>query len=109
MNFSTHTGIASFRGYTDAHGAVDADNPVRLRAAECRFIETVIFLAAVSYTHLNELFLIAQGKLVNQSGKVVELIKALVLAKHLLNTVDRTFVVGDKPLFKGLTLSLIHI
>ena len=26
-------------------GAVDADNPVRLRAAECRFIETVIFLA----------------------------------------------------------------
>ena len=26
-------------------GAVDADNPVRLRAAECRFIETVIFFA----------------------------------------------------------------
>ena len=26
-------------------GAVDADNPVRLRAAECSFIETVIFLA----------------------------------------------------------------
>ena len=26
-------------------GAVDADNPVRLRAAECRFIEAVIFLA----------------------------------------------------------------
>ena len=26
-------------------GAVDTDNPVRLRAAECRFIETVIFLA----------------------------------------------------------------
>ena len=26
-------------------GAVDADNPVCLRAAECRFIETVIFLA----------------------------------------------------------------
>ena len=26
-------------------GAVDADNPVRLRAAECCFIETVIFLA----------------------------------------------------------------
>ena len=25
-------------------GAVDADNPVRLRAAECRFIEAVIFL-----------------------------------------------------------------
>ena len=43
-------------------GAVDADKPVRLRAAECRFIETVIFLAvpemieafaAVSYTHLD--------------------------------------------------------
>ena len=26
-------------------GAVDTDNPVRLRAAECRFIEAVIFLA----------------------------------------------------------------
>ena len=51
----------------------------------------------------NELFLIAQGKLVNQSGKVVELIKALVLAKHLLDAVDRAFVVGDKPLFIGLT------
>ena len=26
-------------------GAVDADNPVRLRTAECCFLETVIFLA----------------------------------------------------------------
>ena len=26
-------------------GAVDTDDPVRLRAAECRFIEAVIFLA----------------------------------------------------------------
>ena len=35
-----------------------------------------------------------------QSG---ELIKALVLAKHLLNAIDRAFVVSDKPLFVGLT------
>ena len=28
-------------------GAVDADNPVRLRAAECRFIEAVIFLSLI--------------------------------------------------------------
>ena len=54
-------------------------------------------------TRIYQVFLIAQGKLVNQSGKVVELIKVLVLAKHLLNTVDRAFVVGDKPLFVGLT------
>ena len=29
--------------------------------------------------------------------------KRQVLAKHLLNTVDRAFVVGDEPLFIGLT------
>ena len=58
---------------------------------------------AASLHNGNELFLIAQGKLVNQSGKVVELIKVLVLAKHLLDAVDRAFVVGDKPLFIGLT------
>ena len=66
-------------------------------------IVNVADLIAASLHNSNELFLIAQGKLVNQSGKVVELIKALVLAKHLLNTVDRAFVVGDKPLFIGLT------
>ena len=66
-------------------------------------IVDVADLIAASLHNGNELFLIAQGKLVNQSGKVVELIKALVLAKHLLNAVDRTFVVGDKPLFIGLT------
>ena len=66
-------------------------------------IVNIADLIAASLHNGNELFLIAQGKLVNQSGKVVELIKALVLAKHLLNTVDRAFVVGDKPLFVGLT------
>ena len=66
-------------------------------------IVDVADLIAASLHNGNELFLIAQGKLVNQSGKVVELIKALVLAKHLLNAVDRAFVVGDKPLFIGLT------
>ena len=66
-------------------------------------IVDVADLIAASLHNSNELFLIAQGKLVNQSGKVVELIKVLVLAKHLLNTVDRAFVVGDKPLFVGLT------
>ena len=66
-------------------------------------IVDVADLIAASLHNGNELFLIAQGKLVNQSGKVVELIKALVLAKHLLDTVDRAFVVGDKPLFIGLT------
>ena len=66
-------------------------------------IVDVADLIAASLHNGNELFLIAQGKLVNQSGKVVELIKALVLAKHLLNTVDRAFVVSDKPLFVGLT------
>ena len=66
-------------------------------------IVDVADLIAASLHNSNELFLIAQGKLVNQSSEIVELIKALVLAKHLLNTVDRTFVVGDKPLFIGLT------
>ena len=66
-------------------------------------IVDVADLIAASLHNGNEFFLIAQGKLVNQSGKVVELIKVLVLAKHLLNTVDRAFVVGDKPLFIGLT------
>ena len=66
-------------------------------------IVDVADLIAASLHNSNELFLIAQGKLVNQSSEIVELIKALVLAKHLLNTVDRAFVVGDKPLFVGLT------
>ena len=66
-------------------------------------IVDVADLIAASLHNGNELFLIAQGKLVNQGGKVVELIKALVLAKHLLDAVDRAFVVGDKPLFIGLT------
>ena len=60
-------------------------------------------LIAASLHNGNELFLIAQGKLVNQGGEIVELIKALVLAKHLLNAVNGAFVVGDKPLFVGLT------
>ena len=66
-------------------------------------IVDVADLIAASLHNGNELFLIAQGKLVNQSGKVVELIKAFVLAKQLLDAVDRAFVVGDKPLFIGLT------
>ena len=66
-------------------------------------IVDVADLIAASLHNGNELFLIAQGKLVNQSGEVVELIKTLVLTKHLLNAVDRAFVVGDKPLFIGLT------
>ena len=66
-------------------------------------IVDVADLIAASLHNGSELFLIAQGKLVNQSGKVVELIKAFVLAKHLLNAVDRAFIVGDKPLFIGLT------
>ena len=65
-------------------------------------VDVADFIAS-GFHNGNELFLIAQGKLVNQSGKVVELIKALVLAKHLLYAVDRAFVVGDKPLFIGLT------
>ena len=66
-------------------------------------IVDVADLIAPGFHNGNELFLIAQGKLVNQGGKVVELIKALVLAKHLLDAVDRAFVVGNKPLFIGLT------
>ena len=66
-------------------------------------IVDVADLIAASLHNGNELFLIAQGKLVNQGGKVVELIKVLVLAKHPLDAVDRAFVVGDKPLFIGLT------
>ena len=66
-------------------------------------IVDVADLIAASLHNSNELFLIAQGKLVNQSSEIVELIKALVLAKHLLNAVDRAFIVGDKPLFIGLT------
>ena len=66
-------------------------------------IVDVADLIAASLHNGNELFLIAQGKLVNQSGEIVELIKALVFTKHLLDAVDRTFVVGDKPLFVGLT------
>ena len=66
-------------------------------------IVDVADLIAASLHNGNELFLIAQGKLVNQGGEIVELIKALVLTKHLLDAVDRTFVVGDKPLFIGLT------
>ena len=66
-------------------------------------IVDVADLIATGFHNGNELFLIAQGKLVNQSGKVVELIKALVFTKHLLDAVDRAFVVGDKPLFVGLT------
>ena len=66
-------------------------------------IVDVADLITTGFHNGNELFLIAQGKLVNQGGEIVELIKALVLAKHLLNAVDRAFVVGDKPLFIGLT------
>ena len=66
-------------------------------------IVDVADLIAAGLHNGSELFLIAQGKLVNQSGEIVELIKALVLAKHLLNAIDRAFVVGDKPLFVGLT------
>ena len=66
-------------------------------------IVDVADLIAASLHNGNELFLIAQGKLVNQGGEIVELIKALVLAKHLLNAIDRAFVVSDKPFFVGLT------
>ena len=66
-------------------------------------IVDVADLIATGFHNGNELFLIAQGKLVNQGGEIVELIKALVLAKHLLNAIDWAFVVGDKPLFVGLT------
>ena len=66
-------------------------------------IVDVADLIAASLHNGSELFLIAQGKLVNQSSEIVELIKALVLAKHLLNAIDRAFVVSDKPLFIGLT------
>lgn len=45
----------------------------------------------------NELFLIAQGKLVSQDGKVVELIKAFILAKHFPNAIDWAFIASDKP------------
>ena len=43
LNAPDHQLLVIERG--EKAGAVDADNPVRLRAAECRFIETVIFLA----------------------------------------------------------------
>ena len=69
-------------------------------------IDEVINVAdfiASGFHNGNELFLIAQGKLVNQGGKVVELIKAFVLAKHFLNAIDRAFIVGDKPFLIGLT------
>ena len=84
---------------------VDTGHDVVAVQIECQIdkIVDVADLIAARFHNGNKLFLIAQGKLVNQSGKVVELIKALVLAKHLLNAVDRAFVVGDKPLFIGLT------
>ena len=84
---------------------VDTGHDVVAVQIECQIdkIVDVADLIAASLHNGNELFLIAQGKLVNQSGKVVELIKALVFTKHLLDAVDRTFVVGDKPLFVGLT------
>ena len=84
---------------------VDTGHDVVAVQIECQVDEIVDVadLIAASLHNSNELFLIAQGKLVNQSGKVVELIKAFVLAKHLLNAVDWAFVVGDKPLFVGLT------
>ena len=66
-------------------------------------IVDVADLIAPGFHNGNELFLIVQGKLVNQGGEIVELIKALVLAKHLLNAIDWAFVVSDKPLFVGLT------
>ena len=43
LNAPDHQLLVVERG--EKAGAVDADNPVRLRAAECRFIEAVIFLA----------------------------------------------------------------
>ena len=43
LNAPDHQLLVIERG--EKAGAVDADNPVRLRAAECRFIEAVIFLA----------------------------------------------------------------
>ena len=84
---------------------VDTGHDVVAVQIECQIdkIVDVADLIAARFHNGNELFLIAQGKLVNQSGKVVELIKVLVLAKHLLNAVDWAFVVGDKPLFVGLT------
>ena len=84
---------------------IDTGHDVVAVQIECQIdkIVDVADLIAASLHNGSELFLIAQGKLVNQRGKVVELIKVLVLAKHLLNTVDRAFVVGDKPLFIGLT------
>ena len=84
---------------------VDTGHDVVAVQIECQVDEIVDVadLVAASLHNGSELFLIAQGKLVNQSGKVVELIKALVLTEHLLNAVDRAFVVGDKPLFIGLT------
>ena len=84
---------------------VDTGHDVVAVQIECQIdkIVDVADLIAARFHNGNELFLIAQGKLVNQSSKVVEFIKALVLAKHLLNAIDRAFVVGDKPLFVGLT------
>ena len=84
---------------------IDTGHDVVAVQIECQIdkIVDVADLIAASLHNGNELFLIAQGKLVNQSSEIVELIKALVLAKHLLDAVDRAFIVGDKPLFVGLT------
>ena len=84
---------------------VDTGHDVVAVQIECQVDEIVDVadLIAASLHNGNELFLVAQGKLVNQGGEIVELIKALVLAKHLLNAIDWAFVVGDKPLFVGLT------
>ena len=60
-------------------------------------IVNVADIITFGFHNNNELFLIAQGKLVSQDGKVVELIKAFILAKHFPNAIDWAFIASDKP------------
>ena len=59
-------------------------------------VDVADFIAA-SLHNSNKLFLIPFIHLINARGKVVELIKALILTEQLLNPIDGTLVVGDKP------------
>ena len=59
-------------------------------------INVADFIAAALHDG-NKLFLIVCGHLIQQGGKIVQLVEAFIFTQQLLNPVDGTFVVGDKP------------
>ena len=66
-------------------GAVDADEPVRLRAAECCFIETVIFLAV---SEMIEAFVTNLGKY-NEGMLVGEWVKFPTTEEEMQKVFER--------------------